>query len=434
MMHAYQQAAGHARMSRESWIRRIISAPLTSWRAVVLVTIALLIGFYPGNFFKSYSFSTGLFDEAGYPVGGDFVNIWSAGRIALEGKADDLFHVEPYHKDQEELFGRPLPHFNWSYPPHLVPWLLPFGLPDYVWSFVLWSAVTFAAFAAAVLVGRPRTWPVLPMVLLAPGSFVNLMAGQNGFLTGALLIGGLRLMERHPVWAGILFGFLTIKPQLGLLVPVALLACGAWRAILSACATTVGLVVASIVLFGTAPWHSYITETMPYQRDILETGTGLFTEMMPTPFMAARLSGLGTTAGYVLNGMTALVSVLIVAWAYRQAGIGRDLRVAIFAIATFLTSPYAFNYDMTILSAGLIGLLAYQLSERLRHGELLAIVAAWVLPIALLSGTSMIGIYLPIGPFVLVAMLAFLVLRGRTSSIALPIGSELESSMQPRPR
>ena len=400
-------------MDRGNWFRRMVSAPLTSWRAIILVTAALLISFYPGNFFKSYSFSGGLFDEAGYPIGGDFVNIWSAGRIALDGKTDDLFHVESYHKDQEELFGRPLPHFNWSYPPHLVPWLLPFGLPGYLWSFVLWSALTFAAFAAAVLAGRSRIWPVLPMVLLAPGSFVNLMAGQNGYLTGALLIGGLRLMERYPVWAGVLFGALTITPQLGLLVPVALLACGAWRAIASACITTLVLIAASIALFGTAPWHSYIAETMPYQRDILETGTGLFTEMMPTPFMAARLSGLGTMAGYVLNGITALVSVLIVAWIYRQTSISRDLKVAIFATATFLASPYAFNYDMTILSAGLIGLLAFQSSERLRHGELLAIVAAWVLPIALLSGSSMIGFYLPVGPFVLAAMLAFLVLRAR---------------------
>lgn len=421
-------------MSGGNWIGRIAGAPLTSWRAVVLVTIALLIGFYPGNFFKTYSFSGGLFDEAGYPVGGDFVNIWSAGRIALEGKAYDLFHVEQFHQDQERLFGRPLPPFNWSYPPHLVPWLLPFGLPDYVPSFILWSAATFAAFAAAILVGRPRRWAILPMVLLAPGSFVNLMAGQNGFLTGALLIGGLRLIERNPVWAGVLFGFLTIKPQLGLLVPVALLACGAWRAILSACATTVILVVASIVLFGTAPWHSYIAETMPYQRDILETGTGLFTEMMPTPFMAARLTGLGTAAGYVLNGITALISILIVAWAYRHAAVGRDLRVAIFATATFLTSPYAFNYDMTILSAGLIGLLAYQSAERLRHGELLAIVAAWVLPIALLSGTSMIGVYLPVGPFVLAAMLAFLALRARTYTGQLAMNSDPQSSMQSHAR
>src|SRR5215510_13891265 len=113
-------------MSQGNWFRRMLTAPLTSWRALALVTVALLIGFYPGNFFGSYSFSGGLFDEAGYPIGGDFVNIWSAGRIALDGKTDDLFHVEPYHKDQEELFGRPLPHFNWSYPPHLVPWLMPF--------------------------------------------------------------------------------------------------------------------------------------------------------------------------------------------------------------------------------------------------------------------------------------------------------------------
>ena len=50
--------------------------------------------------------------------------------------------------------------------------------------------------------------------------------GQNAFLTAALFGGATLLVDRRPVMAGLLFGALCYKPHFGLLVPVALAACG----------------------------------------------------------------------------------------------------------------------------------------------------------------------------------------------------------------
>ena len=69
---------------------------------------------------------------------------------------------------------------------------------------------------------------------VAPGVAVNVFFGQNGFLTAALLIGGLVNLDRRPILSGILFGMLTIKPQFGLLLPVLLLITGRWRVIAAA--------------------------------------------------------------------------------------------------------------------------------------------------------------------------------------------------------
>ena len=63
----------------------------------------------------------------------------------------------------------------------------------------------------------------LLFLAVAPGVAVCVFFGQNGFYTAALLIGGLMCLDRRPVLAGVLFGILTIKPQLGLLLPVILL-------------------------------------------------------------------------------------------------------------------------------------------------------------------------------------------------------------------
>jgi hypothetical protein len=85
-----------------------------------------------------------------------------------------------------------------------------------------------------------------------------------------------------------------------------------------------------------------------------------------------------------------------------------DLRIAIFTTASFLAVPYAFNYDMTSVTAALAGLLAFHSAQRLRSGELLAIVAIWTLPMGVLV-FNYAG--LPIGPIVLAAMLGYLVVR-----------------------
>jgi hypothetical protein len=63
-----------------------------------------------------------------------------------------------------------------------------------------------------------------------PAVFINIAHGHNGFLTAALFGGGLLLLERREMLAGILFGLLCYKPQFGVLIPLALAAggvCGA---------------------------------------------------------------------------------------------------------------------------------------------------------------------------------------------------------------
>ena len=70
--------------------------------------------------------------------------------------------------------------------------------------------------------------------LLAPASLINLLYGQNGFLTAALLVGGIRLAPSRPLSGGVLLGLLAYKPQFGLVVVVALVAARLWRAIFAA--------------------------------------------------------------------------------------------------------------------------------------------------------------------------------------------------------
>lgn len=386
---------------------------LTNWRIILIASVLLLVSAYIPRLYTAWSGTTDIFDNAGEPFGADYVNIWTTARMALGGRVADLFDPVEFHAAQEAMLGRPFQDHSWSYPPHFVPWILLFGTVPYLWGFVLWMGTTFGAYAAAVLPGRRQKATLFLALLLAPSTFINLAGGQNGFLTAALMLGGLRLMERHPTWSGVLFGLLTVKPHLGILVPIALIAAGAWRAIFSAIVTTALLVAGSVALYGIDPWIAYVRDTSVVQAYVLEQGTGVFTLMMPTPFMAARILDWGITAGYAINAVCAVAAAAVVGWTYRLKSVPADLRAAILLTATLIATPYAFNYDMTALSAVLLCLLAYRPHDKLRPGELLAFIATWSLPM-LVQPMNYAGI--PLGPVILAIMLAYLTLRAKAEN------------------
>src|SRR5690606_37204612 len=121
-----------------------------------------------------------------------------------------------------------------------------------------WLAVTLPAYLVtmrAILGDRAGYL----LALGFPATLWNVTAGQNGFLTAALIGGALTLLERRPVAAGICLGLLTYKPHFGLLFPAALIAAGHWRVLITAAATAALMVLASWLAFGTETWLAFFT-------------------------------------------------------------------------------------------------------------------------------------------------------------------------------
>jgi hypothetical protein len=261
---------------------------------------------------------------------------------------------------------------------------------------------------------------LLATLFFAPATFVNFDIGQNGFLSGALLVGGLRLLGAQPILAGILFGLLSYKPQLGLLIPFALIAAREWRAFFAAAATIAVLFGMSLLLFGIEPWKAYFDIIMPHQRAVLESdlmflGTKLLgTGMRPSVFTATRILGASVPIAYGIAAFSALLSVLAVAYAFRRTR-RADLRNPALLTAIFLTSPYIYAYDMTLFAAGLIGTAA-ALGPKPKAYELILLAMAWLLP-AFVLPLNVKGI--PICPLVFAGVLALqlnLIARNNTQS------------------
>lgn len=338
----------------------------------------------------------------GWLIDKDFANYWTAARLVLNGQVLDLFadHAT-YFRHLTDQFGPDYPWRNWSYPPHYLLFLWPLGFLGYLPAMAVFLSVTLLAWlwALRTYLGRLPT-QAAALLILAPAVLDNLWHAQNGFLTAALMLGGLALRSNRPLLAGVIFGCLTIKPQLGLLIPPLLLVEGNWRAIASAALTTGALVLLSSALFGWDSWLGYLTQTLPYQSHVITGFTGIYLGMMPTVFGALRVLQVDPDLALALHGAVALPALALAARAVLTCP-DAGLRGAVTIMATLVVAPYWLSYDYAIAAAAL--LLAYRATPdtgtRARRRRAILILAA-------LAPTATIPLWdlgLPLTPLLVLA-------------------------------
>ncbi|RVT94547.1 glycosyltransferase family 87 protein [Sphingomonas crocodyli] len=313
-----------------------------------------------------------LVPEHGVLIGRDFVNIWVGGKLAWGGRLDILYDPQAYWAAARGMFAGLLPH-NYSYPPQsLIPAALLSLLP-YPAALATWLVATTGLFLIAA---RPfmRGLP-LWMAALTPGALINIWAGQYGLLAGALWLFAFAAMDRRQGQAGLSAALLTVKPHLGLLIPIIWIARRRWTALGVAVAGTLAIVAVSAALFGTGIWIDYLTKAPETQRAILEApGDQLYFRMMPTTLVALR--GYPAMLGIAVQAATALAALALL-WRARKAGAGDLAFIA--ATATFLILPYAFDYDMTVATLG-FGLTLATRWRRLAAWEAPVLCVAYLLP------------------------------------------------------
>lgn len=154
-----------------SWLttRRMRAAGLLSGLATILSLLFLI------------STSEGTLDLAGRPLGSDFSNVWSAGRMALDGRAADAWVWHEHHAVQQAVHAdAAVPFFGWHYPPPFLMLAALLALLPYLVALVAWQASTLAA--ALFLVTRilPSRQTLL-LTLSAPVVLICLSHGHNGF-------------------------------------------------------------------------------------------------------------------------------------------------------------------------------------------------------------------------------------------------------------
>jgi hypothetical protein len=341
-------------------------------------------------------------------VGRDFLNTWMGGRAALSGGPAAWFDWDVYQQAVHQILGPASDHdfrsYFWSYPPHVLLLIWPFGLMPYLLGYGVWCVVGLAAFVAVARAGGVERSNLL-FVALAPAVAVNIFFGQNGFVTATLLVGGLICLDRRPILAGILFGILTIKPQLGLLLPVVLVMTGRWRTIAAAAATVAAMVAATAAIYGGGIWTEFLTKVGSQQVWLLNHASGLVLSQIPSALYAGRRLGLPLEIGWAVQIVETALAVAAVVWTFARR---RDpvLSTALLVTAAFMVTPYSFNYDMVVFGWTLALLRQRSDNTALDHALILAM---WALPVVMM--VFGIVLHLPIAIVVLGAFAARLVWR-----------------------
>jgi hypothetical protein len=328
------------------WFRRRLTVDVLFWELSAVSWLLLLPYILTAH---------GHLDFARHAVGRDFVNYWTAGHLVFTPHVLDVFSPEKFLGWEHRLFDPRLPFHFWSYPPPTFFLVAPLALFPYIPGLIAWTAAGLAALypAARAFFAEDKTrW----LLMAAPAAATNVGLGQNGAFTAALLMGGLALWRSRPIVAGLVLGLLVFKPQIAVLLPVAVLAEGRWRTLWAAAASASALLLLSLLVFGPGAWAGFFGPTLQAQQAMLSVGRGPFQLMMPSPFMAARVLGAPANWAMAAQAPFSLLAVWLV-WRAWRSDADLVLKAAVLMTATFIATPQGFNYDLIPASAGALVLL-----------------------------------------------------------------------------
>lgn len=313
----------------------------------------------------------GVTANARHPYLMDFLSYWAAAILALGGHAANAYDVALHHAVQERIFPFDS-RMPFAYPPPYLLLILPIGLLPYWISAAAWIGVTLSAYVAIVR----RVMPEFVSVAIAfPPVAICGVIGQNGFLTATLFIGGISALGKRPLLAGLILGCLVIKPQLGLLLPLAFLAGREGKAFAGAALSVATLILLSILAFGLGPWRGFF-EMAALSGSVATQGLAGW-HKMASVFASLRLAGVAAPLAWAVHAAVAALGSVLVWNVWRQT---RDplTRAAILAPATVLISPYLYVYDQVMLVVSFYWLARIGASRGL-------LIALFLLPLATLG-------------------------------------------------
>jgi len=361
-------------------------------------------------------------DRSAPMVGTDFAIFWSAARVAIEHGAASVFSPQ-WMQPIEAALWHQVHYAPWPYPPTFLLAVLPLGFLPFGYALILYSSLGLIAYGTMFArIARNIDRTLLPLLAAFPGVSVAVGLGQNSLITVGAAGAALALLETNSALAGVCIAVLVIKPQFGVLFPLALLCGRQWNAFIVSAVCTVVLAATSVAVLGLDAWSAFASFLPEFTRIAVEQGGVNQTwSGMSTVFAIGRSLGLSVHAAYLVQGLVALPAVMAMAflWAKRARF---ELRASSLVIATLLAQPYFMFYDLAWLILPIVFLIRDGKISSLSRVEWAVLSAAWLAPAqGFLAAFG--SHYLQIVPAVLIAMLVLVMRRYRVTSAVLPARS-----------
>jgi len=234
----------------------------------------------------------------------------------------------------------------------------------------------------------------------------NLFSGQTGTLIAVFFLGTAYFWPTRPILAGICIGLLATKPQMGLLIPFALMASGQWRIVAAAATTVLSLIVLSTIWLGAAIWTDYFRMSLLFGQ-FIGGGYDQIRQLAVGPYVSLQGAGMpAALAGFfhVVVSIAVMAAIIQAFWRGKlnQQEMGKDgrldLRLALLAAGTLLVTPYSLSYDTPLLMLSIVPLLARSWRDGGDGIELASLTMLLIMPYAQLLA---VGTHVPFAFLVL---------------------------------
>lgn len=285
-------------------------------------------------------------DGNGLILGRDFLNMWHYGIAAFSDNPAAYYDYDFYNARLDSLIAD-YPDQNWSYPPHLMLIAAPFGLFEYNLALALMTGLSVLCFWLFV-VNDFQDPTYRKSIWLMPAFLFALICGQLSVLLAAIFIAIYHNIDKRPVLTGILIALLTIKPQVGFLFPLFLIATQRWSVLLNASIATIAFIGVSILIYGIGIWETFLFSQIGEQSDLLFHSHPLTRGLMPSLAANLGIMGIGKTIALTIHSSLALAAIGVMVWCCIRSQ-DKFLQYAIFVVTCFVATPYLMAYDTIIL-------------------------------------------------------------------------------------
>ena len=299
----------------------------------------------------------GLVDRAGRFKGTDHIYFYVMGSLLRDGRADELYtpdsHIAEGRRRIDPSLALYAPYSN--YGPQIAWVFAPLSRLPYAWSLTAFLLLTAIAYGLSVwLLWRdlpglaPHGRLIALLAAAAPPFFTLLRYAQLSAFSLLLLSLALTALRRDRRFlAGLVLGTLIFKPQLGVIVAVALVAAAEWPILAGAAVAGAGQLLIAWTVGGTEVMSQYAGVLWTLLRN------PALVQIYPTEVHSARgFLHLLLPAGPLASGISSLlVAGLVVSavfvWRSRSE---TGLRWGTLILLTLLASPHLLSYDLVLLA------------------------------------------------------------------------------------
>ncbi|MGZ8161823.1 MAG: glycosyltransferase family 87 protein [Methylobacter sp.] len=347
-------------------------------------------------------------DHQGHPIGTDFLAFWSAGYLANQGAPEKSYQPEQIYQTSKIAVPENKNTYIWSYPPPFFFVTQSLAKLPYLSALTIWSLTGLCGYLFVLY----KLHPIPDTFWLSAGflpAFIDFLEGQNGFLSTILLAGALYNLTNRPVIAGILIGLLSYKPQLGLIIPLALLAGRHYLVFTSAATTVLAINALAFQSFGLATYQAFF-HNLENAHALVDQGL-LPLYKMPSFFAAMRFLGIPSTIALSFHILIGLAVTIITVYVWRKS-LFLELKISTLILASLIVPHHLNDYDLTLLMIPIVLLTKNAVTNGWLKNEKIILSLAWFIPLMIVIGYTFLNIQ--IGPLLIFALFLFSAWRTHT--------------------